>query len=122
MPEKETPHAIPLPSGLGLAAVILGALCILLSIYIGVKSFAIQLPAFAVWYFLPVVVLAIVMGMLASRTAQGIAGAALGVVALLICMGFIVGDRMYGPQIRAQLRVTPPPTAQIEQLLKMTSP
>src|SRR5437763_14131022 len=100
----ETHDSIPLHQGLGLAAAMLGALCIPLSIYVGMHSFAIQLPAFGVWYFLPIVILTIILGMLASHTAQGIAGATLGVVALLICLACILGDRRYGPAIRAQFR------------------
>src|SRR3982074_952146 len=106
---------IPVQSGLGLACVILGAVCIPLSVYVGMHSFAIELPAFGVWYLLPIVILTIILGMLASRTAQGIAGATLGVVALLICMAFILADRLYGPDIRAQSR-TAPPAAQVDPM------
>ena len=126
--QTETPDLpIPIQAGLSLAAVILAASCVLLSVYVGVQSLAIQLPAFGIWYFLPVVVLAIVLGMLASRTAQGVAAAALGVVALLICMGFIVADRVYGPDIRAQLKSAAAPQMKLdqmklEQLLKMSVP
>ena len=117
--------AIPVQSGVGLAAVILGGLCVPLSVYIGVQSLAAPLPMFGVWYFLPIVVGAIALGMFASRTAGGVAGAVLGVAALLICMGFIVVDRLYGPDLRSQLTrsagaVTSGPPAGLdpEQLLR----
>src|SRR5947209_2681840 len=95
--------AIPVQAGVGLAAVILGGLCVPLSVYVGVQSLAAPLPTFGVWYFLPVVVAAIALGMFASRTAGGVAGAVLGVVALVICLGFVVVDRLYGPDLRNQL-------------------
>ena len=95
--------SIPVQSGVGLAAVILGAACVPLSVYVGVQALAVSLPAFGIWYFLPVVVAAIALGMFASRTVTGVAGAILGVAALLICMGFIVTDRLYGPDIRSQV-------------------
>ena len=82
---------------------------------------AVSLPVFGLWFFLPVIVLAIVLGMLSSRTAHGVAGAALGVAALLICLCFTLADRMYGAEIRAQLK--PPaqavPGLKLDQLLKM---
>lgn len=115
---------IPVQSGVGLAAVILGGLCVPLSVYVGVQSLAAPLPTFGVWYFLPVVVAAIALGMFASRTAGGVAGAVLGVAALVICMGFIVVDRLYGPDLRSQLArqatVTngPPAGLSPEQLMR----
>ena len=111
---------IPAHAGLGLAAVILGAVCLPLVAYVGMKSFVVALPVFGLWFFLPVVVLAIVLGMLASRTAKGIAGATLGVAALLLCLCFTFADRMYGPQIRAQLKpAQAAPGLNVDQILKM---
>ena len=116
--------AIPVQSGVGLAAVILGGLCVPLSVYVGVQSLAAPLPTFGVWYFLPIVVAAIALGMFASRTAGGVAGAVLGVAALLICMGFIVIDRLYGPDLRGQLAHqstlsnSPPAGLDPEQLMR----
>ncbi len=113
---------IPAHAGLALAAMILGAICIPLAAYLGVQCLAVSLPVFGLWFFLPVVVLAIVLGMLGARSAHGVAGAALGVAALLICLSFILIDRAYGPEMRAQSKAASPnPAAQkLDQLLKMT--
>jgi len=120
MPPSSEP-LIPAHAGLAMAAMMLGALCIPLAAYLGIQCLAISLPVFGLWFFLPVVVLAIVLGMFGARSAHGVAGAALGVVALLICLSFILIDRAYGPEIRAQLKAAPPnPAVQnLDQLLKM---
>ena len=112
---------IPTQTGLGLAAVVLGALCLPVSAYLGVQCLSVSLPVFGLWFFLPVVVLAIVLGMLAARTPQGIAGATLGVAALLMCLSFTLVERMYGSEIRAQVRSESPPPASLkaEQLMKL---
>src|SRR5262249_52330103 len=104
-----------------LAAVILGAACVPLTAYLGCKSLAVSLPVFGLWFFLPVIAIAIGMGAFASRSAQGVAGAALGVAALVMGLTFVVVDRSYGPQIRAQLRAGASRASQvdIEQLLKL---
>jgi hypothetical protein len=64
--------------------------------------------------------------MLASRTTHGTAGAILGVIALLICLGFVALDRLEGPTIRAQLNhASPsnqPASLTMDQLIKMTRP
>ena len=119
----ETP--IPSQAGLGWAAMLLGATCIPAAAYLGVQALSVSLPVFGLWFFLPVVVMAIALGMLGSRTSQGVAGAALGVAALLLCLSFVVVDRMYGAEIRAQTKVAspaPPPAFNFEQLLKMQGP
>ena len=92
-----------------------------MAVYLGVQCFAVSLPVFGLWFFLPVVVFAIVLGMLASRTSQGVAGATLGVAALLICLCFTLADRLYGSDIRAQLKPTTPAASglKLDQLLKM---
>ena len=122
MAEEET--ELPVHTGAGLAAVILGAACVPCAVVVGLASLAVSLPTFGVWWFLPVVAVAIMLGMFAARTRTGVAGAALGVAALLICLLFVLVDRSYGPDIRAQLR---PPTAaapnlKLEQLLKSLPP
>jgi hypothetical protein len=118
------PANIPTQAGIGLAAVILGALCIALSIFIGIESLMIALPVFGIWFFLPLPLLAIVLGMLASRSASGVAGAVLGVIALLVCLGFVVVDRLDGADIRAHLAHPPasslPAGLSMEQLMKLT--
>ena len=118
------PTNIPTQAGIGLAAVILGALCVALSIFIGIESLMIALPVFGIWFFLPLPLLAIVLGMLASRSACGVAGAVLGVIALLICLGFVVVDRLDGAEIRAQLAHPPanslPAGLSMDQLMKFT--
>jgi hypothetical protein len=124
MPEPQADETtIPTHPGLALAALILGALCVPVAAYVGVQSLAVSLPVFGVWFFLPVVVLAIGLGMFAAHDARGVAGAALGVAALLVCLTFVLVDRLYGPEIRAQLRAaaaapaTPP--INLEQLMKV---
>jgi hypothetical protein len=116
--------AIPVQAGVGLAAVILGALCIVLSIVIGIESLMIALPVFGVWFFLLLPLLAIVLGMLASRSATGVAGSVLGLIALLICLGFVVVDRLDGADIRAQIGHPPanslPAGLSMDQLMKFT--
>jgi hypothetical protein len=125
MPDPTNPPSldapIPTQTGLGLAAVVLGAICLPVSAYLGVQCLSISLPVFGLWFFLPVVVLAIVLGMLAARTPQGIAGAVLGVAALLTCLSFTLVERMYGPEIRAQIRSesAAPPSLKAEQLMKL---
>ena len=125
MPETISTSAeplIPAHAGLGLAAMILGALCIPVAVYLGVQSLAVALPVFGIWFFLPVVIAAIVIGMLGARSAHGVAGAVLGVAALLVCLSFILVDRAYGPEIRAQSKVISTPSAaqKLDQLLKMS--
>lgn len=117
-----TEPSIPTHTGLAYAAIILGAICIPIAAYLGIQSLAVSLPIFGLWFFLPVVVLAIVLGMLGARSAHGVAGAMLGVAALLICLSFIVIDRAYGPEIRSQSKINSPnPAAQkLDQLLKMS--
>lgn len=117
-----TEPLIPTQTGLAYAAIILGAICIPIAAYLGIQSLAVSLPIFGLWFFLPVVVLAIVLGMLGARSAHGVAGAMLGVAALLICLSFIVIDRAYGPEIRSQSKINSPnPAAQkLDQLLKMS--
>src|SRR5438552_2637968 len=114
---------VPWRAGLAWAAMILGAMCVPVSAYIGVHSLAVSLPVFGVWFFLPVVGLAILMGIFASGSAQGAAGAALGVAALVLCLTFVVVDRSYGPEIRAQLRAPASDGARvpidIERLLRL---
>lgn len=107
MPTDSTDTPIPSHAGLAWAALILGALSVPLTAYLGVQSLAVSLPVFGLWFFLPIIVLAIILGIFASRAPHGVAGAALAVVALLLCLTFVVVDRSYGPQIRAQVR--PPP-------------
>jgi hypothetical protein len=114
--------SIPTHTGIGLAAVILGTACLPLTAYLGCKSLAVSLPVFGLWFFLPVIAIAIGMGAFASRSAQGVAGAALGVAALVMCLTFVVVDRSYGPRIRGQLRgdgASPASQVDIEQLLKL---
>ena len=116
---------IPAHARIGLAAMILGALCIPVAVYLGIQSLAVSLPVFGIWFFLPVVIVAIVIGMLGARSAQGVAGALLGVAALLVCLSFILVDRVYGPEIRAQSKVlstpsTPSAAQKLDQLLKMS--
>jgi hypothetical protein len=115
---------IPVQAGMGLAAVILGALCIVLSIFVGIESLMIALPVFGVWFLLPLPLLAIVLGMLASRSASGVAGSVLGVIALLICLGFVVVDRIDGADIRAQIghpaANSLPAGLSMDQLMKFT--
>lgn len=124
--QNETTSGIPVAAGLGLAAVILGGLAIVLAVGVGLASFAVRLPVYGEWYFLPVVAIAIVLGMAAARNAAGVAGAVLGVVAMLVCIGFIVVDRAYGPDIRAQLErpaaQAMPAGLNLEQLMKMSRP
>ena len=128
MPDPSTPPPldppIPTQTGLGLAALILGALCVPLAAYLGVHSLAVSLPVFGIWFFLPVVVLAIALGMLSSQHHRGVAGAALGVAALLVCLSFVAVDRMYGPGIRQQLAPSPAaqPGLRMEDILKLTGP
>lgn len=115
---------IPAQAGLGWAAMVLGALCIPVSAYLGIHCLAVALPVFGIWFFLPVVVLAIVLGMVAARSPQGVAGATLGVGALLVCLSFVLVDRMYGSTIREQIKNAsgPPPAAlKLDQLLKLTA-
>jgi hypothetical protein len=123
MPEDDRSAAgsIPTHAGVGLAALILGTACLPLTAYLGCKSLAVSLPVFGLWFFLPVIAMAIAMGAFASRCAQGVAGAALGVAALMMCLTFVVVERSYGPQIRGQLRGAENPASQvdIEQLLKL---
>jgi hypothetical protein len=111
-------------AGIGLAAVILGALSIVLSIFIGIESLMIALPVFGAWFVLPLPLLAVVLGMLASRSASGVAGTVLGVIALFICLGFVVVDRLDGADIRAQLSHPPanslPAGLNMDQLMKFT--
>ena len=118
-PSPDAP--IPTQTGLGLAAVVLGAICLPVSAYLGVQCLSISLPVFGLWFFLPVVVLAILLGMLAARTPQGIAGAILGVAAMLTCLSFTLVERKYGPEIRAQIRVesSAPASLKAEQLMKL---
>jgi hypothetical protein len=118
----ETP--IPSQAGLGWAAMLLGATCIPAAAYLGVQSLSVSLPVFGLWFFIPVVVLAIVLGMLGSRTAHGVAGAALGVAALLLCLSFVIVDRLYGAEIRSQNRIVAPslpPGLNLDQLMKLRS-
>jgi hypothetical protein len=114
---------IPAQAGLGWAAMVLGAVCIPVAAYLGVQCLAVSLPVFGIWFFLPVVVLAIVLGMVAARTPQGVAGAALGVGALVVCLSFVLVDRIYGPSIREQIKNASAPTPaalKLDQLLKLT--
>jgi hypothetical protein len=113
--------SIPTHAGIGLAALILGTACLPLTAYLGCRSLVVSLPVFGLWFFLPIIAIAIGMGAFASRSAQGVAGAALGVVALVMCLMFVVVDRSYGPQIRGQVRGGASPASQvdIEQLLKL---
>jgi hypothetical protein len=118
---------VPIPShaGLGWAALILGALCIPITAYLGVHSLAVSLPVFGLWFFLPVILLAIVLGIIASRSAHGVAGAALGVAALVLCLTFVIVDRWYGPDVRAQVRapsVPAGPPIDLQKLLKLSEP
>ena len=123
MPDDRTLGApIPTHAGIGLAAVILGTACLPLTAYLGCKSLAVTLPVFGLWFFLPVIAVAIGMGAFAARSAHGVAGAALGVVALVMCLMFVMVERSYGPQIRGQLRgggASPASQVDIEQLLKL---
>lgn len=117
----------PLHRGVGLAAVILGAACVPVAVYVGVQSLAVNLPVFGIWYFLPLTVIAIALGIYASHFPTGIAGAILGVVSLLICMGFIVFDRVEGAELRAQLKqpsisTSLPPGLSSDQLLRALHP
>jgi hypothetical protein len=116
--------SIPIHAGIGVAAVILGALCVALSIFIGIESLMIALPVFGVWFVLPLPLLTIALGMLASRSASGVAGAVLGVIALFICLGFVVVDRLDGADIRAQLTHPPanslPSGLSMDQLMKFS--
>jgi hypothetical protein len=120
--DRSSAASIPAHSGIGLAALVLGTACLPLTAYLGCKSLAVSLPVFGLWFFLPVITISIGMGAFASRSAQGVAGAALGVTALVICLTFVVVDRSYGPQIRGQLRGGASPASSridIEQLLKL---
>jgi hypothetical protein len=128
MKSAQTDEAtIPTRSGLGLAALVLGGLCVPVAAYIGVQSLAVSLPVFGVWFFLPVVVIAIALGMFAAHDGRGVAGAALGVAALVVCLSFVLVDRMYGAEIRAQLRANAAPAGatpagiNLEQLMKMAN-
>lgn len=122
MPEPESPAPVaPLHAGLGLAALILGGLAIPLAVVVGIVSFSVALPTYAVWWFVPIVAIAMGLGTFASRTPAGIAGATLGMVALVICLLFVVLDRTQGPEIRAQLHATHgsgEPPIKLDQLLK----
>jgi hypothetical protein len=124
MPETapvESP--IPVHAGLGLAALVLGGVSIPVAAFLGVHCLVVSLPVFGLWFFLPVIVMAIALGMLAARSAQGVAGATLGVAALVLCVSFVLIDRSYGADIRAQLRPASAPSPSImklDQLMKMT--
>ena len=100
--QDSTPQSIPVHDGVGLAAVILGAAAVPSAVIVGLASLSVELPVFGVWWFLPVVAAAIGLGIFAARTTHGVAGATLGVVALVVCLVFVVVDRSYGPGIRGQ--------------------
>ena len=109
---------VPAQAGLAMAALILGAICVPLSAYVGVQSLAVSLPVFGVWFIVPVVIVAMALGTFAARSHLGVAGAALGVAAFLLCMTFFLFDRLYGTDIRAQLR--PPSQLRATQIDQAT--
>jgi hypothetical protein len=114
---------VPIQSGVGLAAMILGALCLPTAACLGVACLTVALPVFGLWFFVPVIAFAIVLGMIASRTAQGVAGAILSIAALILCMMFVLVDRSYGPDIRQQLNHSAAPSSsmmKLDQLFKMS--
>ena len=111
---------IPSRLGFGLASVISGAIAILLTGLVGVCGFVVSTPVFLVWFLMPIIIITVILGMIAANNPKGVAGATLGLIAFILAMTFVFVDRMYGPDIRAQLTAqsSKPPALNLDALFQ----